>query len=78
MDRLISVVQGAAMVALLVVMVVGYWAVGVTAAQAQSSCEEDPYCHVGMRGSPLYAIVAACDAPNCNTRSQICCIEFEW
>ncbi len=76
MDRLISFLRGVAMMSLLAVMVAGYWAVGSAPLQALSSCEEDPYCHVGTKGSHLLSVVGGCDTPNCNTWSQWCCIDF--
>lgn len=76
MEKLMSIVQGVVMLGLLAVVVVGYWAIGTAAVQAQTPCGADPYCHEGTRGSPLYAVVAACDAPNCNSKIQWCCIEF--
>ena len=75
MDRAISMLQGVAMVGLLAMMVVAFWAVGPAAVQAQSSCEDDPYCHVGTKGSNLVAFWE-CSTPNCNSRSQWCCIDF--
>ena len=76
MEKLISIVQGVVMLGLLAALVVGYGAIGTTAVQAQSPCGADPYCHEGTRGSPLVTFAGGCDAPNCNTRSQWCCIEF--
>lgn len=75
MERVISFVQGVAMMALVAAMVTGYSAAGAAAAVVQS-CDDDPYCH-DMRGTHLFAVSDFCSTPTCNSRSQWCCLDFE-